>query len=433
MTELASDPVDTIAAMLDRGDDDAAFATLLAAFGWPAGKALPATELPRWLAIVAALAARREIAPLVEVATEAVRDPDSPDRLYDLGYALIDVGAPTVAASVLWHCLALVGQSEEVVCELVSALESSMDYDDAFRVLEEHAALRQQSFMCRYLHAFNATMTGRLDVVRDTVRALAPDTPEHAPMAQRIAAFVERADRLAGISPLDAFDLRGWHYVLAGGVLLHQSPYGFDSPMHGRYAWLRDSYARVAFGVARLAELARDMTLECVYAPPGRDHEILAIAVSQRLGLPHMPWPRVGVPAPGLVVIYDLADLAPGDVARLAERRANQIVFAHATPWTVDNPVAPDVTTLLHQSLVAPWGESMIVATSGEVTQGPPDERPAELIAQEILATPPLEGDELAADQPERYAALIARVWPPPPGPRARLWAGGPVASSRFT
>ena len=33
-------------------------------------------------------------------------------------------------------------------------------------------------------------------------------------------------------------------------------------------------------------------------------------------------------------------------------------LFAHARPWTHDSPVAPDVTTLLYQSLVPPWGET---------------------------------------------------------------------------
>src|SRR4030095_8380430 len=126
------------------------------------------------LELVGKLAARRGAQPLADLAGAAVRDPDSPDRLYDLGYALIDAGAPAVAATVLWRCLALVGDSEEVVCELVSALESALAYDDACSVLQEHAALRARSFLCRYLYAFNATMIGRLEILRETMPLLAP-------------------------------------------------------------------------------------------------------------------------------------------------------------------------------------------------------------------------------------------------------------------
>lgn len=423
-----------IAELVSQGEDQAAFARLRAAFGWPAGKEIATSELPRWLGQLAELAARRGADPLAEITADVARDPENPDLLFDLGYALIDAGAPAVAATVLWRCVTLVGESEEVVCELVSALESALAYGDAFAVLHEHAALRERSFLCRYLYGFNATMSGQLEVARELVPALAPATPEEETMRTTLAGFVDRADRIAGVSPLDARDLRGWHYVLTGGILVHQSPYGFDEPMHGRYAWLGDSHARIATGLARLAKLAGGMQLECVYAPPGRGHEVMAHAVSKRLGLPIVPWPAVGVPAPGLVVLYDLADLAPADVGRLQQRRPDQIVFAHASPWTEDSPVAPDVTTLLYQSIVAPWGETMVVdPDTREVKTSPPDDRPPEQIADDILASPGLDGAELEAEQLDRLDALVARVWPLPVGSRARLWAGGPVPSNRFT
>ena len=428
-----TDPAADIAALLAAGDDRGAFDQLRAALGWPAGKAIPAAELPRWLALVAQLATRRGAQPLAELAGAAVRDPDSPDRLYDLGYALIDAGAPAIAAAVLWRCLALVGDSEEVVCELISALESAMAYPDAVAVLEGHAALRARSFLCQYLYAFNAAMSGRLDVTRSALAQLAPDSAETSALRDTIHGICERADRVAGACPLDARDLRGWHYVLTGGLVTHQSPYGFDGPMHGRYAWLADSLPRIATGLDRLTALVGPLALPCVYAPPGRDHEIVARAASQRLGLPLAPWPAVGVPAPGLVVMYDLAELPTGDVARLIQRRPDQIVFAHASPWTVDSPLAPDVTTLLYQTLVPPWGARAIVdAETREVSQSDPDDRPAVAIASELADSPGLDDAELGADQPTRWAELVARTWPPAPGQRSRLWAGGPVPSSRF-
>lgn len=426
--------IDVIERTIAAGDDRAAFARLSEALGWPAGKAIDAGELPRWLAAVGELAARRGAESLANLASEVVRDPDSPDRLYDLGYILIDAGAPAIAATVLWRCLALVGESEEVVCELVSALESALAYPDAFAILDGHPALRARSFLCRYLHAFNAAMSGRLAVARETLPILAPGAPQEAQMAAAIEAIVGRAARLDGAAPLDDRDLRGWHYVLTGGLLVHQSPYGFDEPMHGRYAWLQDSLARVATGLDRLGALVGGLRLPCVYAPPGRDHEILGRAASARLGLPLAPWPAVGVPAPGLVVMYDLAELAPVDAQRLAQRRPDQVVFAHASPWTHDSPVAPDVTTLLYQSLVAPWGEAMTIdPETRAVRTAEPDARPPEVIAGELAASPVLDEAELAADQPARWAALVGRAWPPPPGgARSRLWAGGPVPSSRF-
>src|SRR5690606_13938114 len=135
-------------------------------------------------------------------------------------------------------------------------------------------------------------------------------------------------------------------------------------------------HARVATGIVRLAPLVRSIAAPCVYAPPGRDHEILARAVAARLGLPLAPWPAVGVPAPGLVVAYDLAELSADDLARLATRRPDQLFYAHASPWTRDAPVAPDVTTVLYEALVPSWGETIVAdPATGEVTRTPADAR----------------------------------------------------------
>jgi hypothetical protein len=428
-----TDDTAAIAALIAAGEDRAAFDQLRTGLGWPTGKAIAPDDLPRWLALLAEIATRRGADPLAKLANAVVRDPDSPDRLYDLGYALIDAGAPAIAAAILWRCLALVGDSEEVVCELISALESALAYPDAVAVLEDHAALRARSFLCRYLYAFNAAMSGRLDVTRAVLAQLEPDSDETAALRETIRGICARADRVAGIATLDARDLRGWHYVLTGGLVLHQSPYGFAEPMHGRYAWLADSLPRVATGLDRLARLVAPLALPCVYAPPGRDHEIVAHAAGQRLGIPVAPWPAVGIPAPGLVVLYDLAGLPSGDLARLVQRRPDQIVFAHASPWTTDSPLAPDVTTLLYQTIVPPWGAHTIVdPETQQVSEAAPDDRPALAIAAELAASAGLDDTELAADEPARWAALIGRVWPPEPGPRSRLWAGGPVPSSRF-
>src|SRR5213075_2029142 len=124
------------------------------------------------------------------------------------------------------------------------------------------------------------------DIVRATLPSLAPISADTEKLHATIAGIVERADRVAGASALDTKDLRGWHYVLTGGLVTHLSPYGFDEPMHGRFAWLADSLPRVAYGIDRLAQLIQPLALPCVYAPEGRDHEILAEAVARRTGLP---------------------------------------------------------------------------------------------------------------------------------------------------
>src|SRR5580704_2740807 len=122
------DEVASIAELIAKGEDPAAFARLRDQLGWPHGCELSDADLPRYLELLGDLAARRDGQILADLASAVREDPDSPDRLYDLGYALIDAGAPAIAASLLWRCLRLVGDSEEVICELVSALESALAY-----------------------------------------------------------------------------------------------------------------------------------------------------------------------------------------------------------------------------------------------------------------------------------------------------------------
>jgi hypothetical protein len=406
--------LDEITELFVAGELPAALGRVRARLEWPRGKQLAPGELPAWIAMLARVADHHELRELSELARAVVHDPDSPDRLYELGYALIDGGAPAIAATVLWRCLALVGGSEEVVCELVSALESALAYEDAFAVLEAQPTLRARSFLCAYLYAFNAAMTGRLNVTRAARAALHVDAPEHETMRTTIEAMCARADQVAGACPLDVRDLRGWHYVLTGGLLLHRSPWGVDE-MCGRYGWLRDSVDLVAFGLDRLVALFGEAPPPCVYAPPGRRHDILARALAARLGVPQAPWPAIGVPAPGLIALYDLADLPASDLTRLVQRRPGQILFAHASPWTRDSPIAPDVTTLLYELLEPAWDDE------GD---------PAALAAQ--LAARPAD-PEVVDEASQTWVALAERTWPlSAPATRSRLWAGGPVISNRF-
>jgi len=210
--------------------------------------------------------------------------------------------------------------------------------------------------------------------------------------------------------------LRGWQYVLTGTLLAHQSPYGFDEPMHGRYAWLQDSVARIKTGLERVAPLARAIAAPCVYALPGRASEIVAGALATLLDVPLAPWPAIGIPD-GVIVAYDLAEI-PGDaLSRLSQRKEGQLFYAHASPWTRDCPVAPDVTTLLYESIVEPWE---------------PDGGAPEALAADIIGSPGLDAEDLTCDEPERWQLLVATAWPALPGQRARFWAGGPVSSNRF-
>ena len=401
---------------------------------YPIAAPLPPAQLAEALALLARIVDALGDLELGGALARAAGDVHDPDALYDAGYALIDSGLPAIAATVLARCLEVVPGSEDVVTELSAALERCLRYGDAQKLLEAHPHLIASSFLCRYLLAYNAAMAGDLATTRAHAALLVPDDDNQRVMAGRITGFVARADRVAPVTPLDGVDLRGWHYVLTGGVLAHRSPYGFDEPMHGRYAWLQDSIARVKTGLDRLREAlaAWEIAVPVVYAPPGRDHEIVGLAAAKLFGVELAPWPAVGVPAPGLVAIYDL-DGVGRELERLVERRAGQIVYAHACPWTHDGPVAPEVAMLLYQTLTAPWGARLVVdREQGGTRSVEPDARDASAIADEIVASPGLDGDEASCDDPAAWTQLVRAAGPPAPGRRERLWAGSPVTSSKF-
>jgi hypothetical protein len=422
---------DAALAHLAAGDAEEAFHEHRWALWYPAR--LDDAEFADALGVLSRILVAMQHVELAEACARGSVAPRDPDALYELGYRLIEDGLPAIAATVLARALEVAPGVERLVTELVAALERLLRYADARDLLAAHPALRASSFLCRYLYAYDAAMSGELTLTRAVAPSLVASNETEAFMAARIEAILARADRIAGRAALDDWDLRGWHHVLTGGILLHRSAHGFEEAMRGRFAWLQDDHARIRAGLERLRAVlaAWGIAPPCVYAPPGRDHAIVGAAAARLLELPLAPWPEVGVPAPGLVVAYDLARVEWRDLSRLVERPAGQLLYAHGSHWTEDGPVTPDVTMLLHQELTPPWGARLVV-DGGAVTQAASDERDAAVLADEVVAAAPLDEAELAHDDLPGLDALVAAAGPPAPGRRERLWAGSPVPSNRF-
>lgn len=418
---------------LHEGDAEGAWRHLRAHVSYP--RLVPVADLEDALTVLPSIFVALGARALAERTAEASLAPADPERLYALGYQLIEDGLPPLAVTVLARGVELAPDSEALVTELVAALESQLAYRDAARVLAARPALVDGSFLCRYLLAFDSIMSGDLATAREVMPRLVPAEHAQERMAARVQAMLARADRATAHAPLGDRDLRAWHEVITGGLLLHRSPYGFDAPMHGRYAWLQDSWALVRHGLERLRDVLRAWGWEppCVYAPPGREHEAMAAAAATILGVPQAPWPAVGAPAPGLVVAYDLATVAPRELERLAQRRRDQVLHAHVTIWTEDAPVAAETTTLLAQRVVPPWERQLSIdPATGEARESAEDPRDADALAAEILAAPPPSDDATACDDVPGLLDLARVAGMPEPGPRERCWAGSPVPSNRF-
>ncbi|MFC5746084.1 hypothetical protein [Actinomadura rugatobispora] len=378
-------------------------------------------------------AARSGFDDLREAAAAVAADPARPQTLYAFGHACVERGVSFLAVPALRSALTMAPRSTAVLNELVAALEDEVRHAEAVTVLDEHTAILRP-WPDRYLVAYNALMAGDLARATGEAERLSVPKDDHwLPARDRLARMLARAHAIRAVSPLDAKDLRGWHFVLSGGVLATLSPYGFDAGMTGRYAYMGDGYGgcRRSLDRLRLILAAAGREPKVIGLLPDRSSHILGLAAARVLGLPAEPF------APGrpdtLVVAYNLNET---DVSELWERTPGQVLFEHATCWTTPAPVSADVSGFLHQAVTEPWGEGLRQGTDGSLQRIPPDERPVEELADEIVQAAPLLDEGDGATPPDRdealhhLVALIRDHWLS--GPRSRVRSPGPVPSSRF-
>lgn len=122
------------------------------------------------------------------------------------------------------------------------------------------------------------------------------------------------------------------------------------------------------------------------------------------------------------MVAFTLAAVDPDRIEGLREA-PRQLLLEHATCWTDPPAIAADVTTLLHQLVVAPW------------EGGAADDRPDQEVADDVLSAPSDAAQQAVHDQEAVLADFVRGVnarWAQGDRPRNRVWSPGPVRSSRF-
>jgi len=425
-SEDATAELAAAAELVDRGDVGAAIRRL---HGAAEGVSLP--ELAR---VVGRAAAASGFDDLTAASSAVATDPDDPSALYDFGYACIERGVSFLAVPALRAALVLAPGRMGVLTELVTALEDESRHAEAVRVLEAHEPLLRP-WPDRYLLVFNSVMAGDLETADRHLRQLpAPDDERWAWANDRVHGMLVRAALAAPATPLDGRDLRGWHYVLNGGVLATLSPYGLDEGMNGRWAFLQDGYDACRLGLQRLRSVltTASVATDTVSLLPDRASRALALAAATVLDRTAVEW------EPGrtntVVVAYQLDGIDPAVLDELRHRPPGQVLTEHATCWTQPPQVAPDVSGLLCQAIVPPWGEALRVQADGSVGRSEPDDRPAEALADEILQAELRPEGSDDADE-ERLAAFVGAIrsgWPMDAAERDRMRSAGPVPSSRF-
>ena len=347
--------------------------------------------------------------------------------LYEFGRFCHRRGLSFVAVPALREAVRRDPDAEDLLIGLVFSLRAEGLHAEAVGALLKRGQRLDRRL--RRILALEALLAGRLPLAREQFALLPPDD-----RSADLRGMLARAD-VTG-SPLDEQDLRGWHFALTGGILGSLSPYAWDAGMAGRWAYLGDSVELCRHGLHRLGVIlaAAGLRPSSVSLLPDRDSEILGHAAAQLFGLPAVPYEPSR--ADTLVVAYELGEANPKLVETLRTRAPGQLLFEHASCWTDPAPVWADVSTLLAQFVVRPWGEHHRYPDGAEPVLVPADTRTAEDIAAEIVrasAAAPSGDGFTPADPDEELAAFVAAVagrWRE--GERIRLDPSGPVPSNRF-
>jgi hypothetical protein len=381
----------------------------------------PALDASSWGDAVRMLAtAMTSVDGTVEAAAAcATASTDDTGALHMFGHALVGARRPDLAVAILARAHAL-APGREPLAELVTALELLGRNREAIAALDASPDLVAGDALLTYLRAFNAMLVADVDAARALLPRLQASTDERIQfMAGRIARMVARYDGLVGLAPVPPNDLRRWHYVTTGGVLLlaHRLGRTWDTP------------SRVKASVESLASVidAVALVVPTILYPPDRTSEILARVCAATLDRPAQPW--YGGDEQGLLVVYDQRSLIPELRAPLRHHRPGQPLFMQATEHTTEQPVTGDVLTYFYEFNTSPWGPGLTPDFQTlDTTAAPIDE----LVCTTIVAKPdPAQADTKAL----REFLTDLRDLPPAAAPalgcssgqREPSWVGSPV------
>jgi len=359
------------------------------------------------------------------LALDAARAPEEALPLHALARVLLEDRLPALAATMLARARSIAPESERVTASFATALGGIMRHAEARDALRAVPKVLEKSPRCRGLLALHTLMTGELEEARAIVAAL-PGEASAVAEVDAVRGMLARADAVRGEVSLDKRDLRGWHFVVNGGILLHLCPF---SGMNGRYVWLQDSPGRMLDGVRRLAVVLEAWQAKAprVFVLPDRDSAVLAHAAASVLRAPVEYWPQGGSTKPGLVVAYDLATLRPTVRAEISQHRHGQPLLVHASCWTTDAFPTGDFTTLLHQTNTSPFRSRPIADFDADTKR----------MATEVLESSP--ESSVVDDYPSlvKLARAATKLTGPygagafrTEGPRRIQLAGSPVARS---
>jgi tetratricopeptide (TPR) repeat protein len=298
-----------------------------------------------------------------QVLERVLDSPDDARALYELGYRLVAAGRPDVGAAFLRRCHEAAPENELVEYELGYALFSARSYREACDLLEaaigkgelspsEHAEalllLCEASVYANRLEAAHAAL--------DRTRGVEL-SDEQSARADALALLLGRASASGDLARLD---LRGWHFVQHGGILLRLVDESeVEGARGGRLLDASPGYGFTAAMVKLGALLLTRLGLRYEHVFAGSDLSVpLAVAAARLLGAEASPFDPESL-EPGLIVAKNLDELRQHQ-ERLGERGEIDL-FCLQLDWTRNQSLTPDVVGYLARHSHLPWEARPIV------------------------------------------------------------------------
>jgi len=322
-----------------------------------------AAALDFWVRSISAEATTNGTEPeqirLADLLTELGDKPNNVALLVGLSSAMNQFGAAGIGAMFLTRALRISPNVAQIRDDLALMLMNMREYATAANILQAAADYLASHPTGRYILVRALLWQGKIDEASAQWQlAVAPQDAYEAHFYEESAGFMQRLDAYRTRCAIDDKDLRGWHFVLTGGILLHLSPAGREI-MNGRYGMLFDNASLQLECIQRAAALltACNKPVASVFALPDHDSQVFAAAVAGFLSCPVKLWPQDGTDEAGLIIAYSLNQIDPEILATLATHRSGQLFWAHSCSWITSIPVTPDLVSLLAEHNLSPWSE----------------------------------------------------------------------------
>ena len=321
------------------------------------------------------------------------RAPQDAEALYNLGYHLVDQTRPDVAVALFERGLRSNPaplQADALRREMAYAQFANRDFESCLRSLgaieTELELAESERLDLHLLQAETALYLHRRDLslrYLEQAEEIIPGDGQRARM-DALHALIGRSRHWPQLSEAD---LRAWHFIQTGGVLLKTAGgYFEDGSRAGRYDMLDLRPDMVAFLLQRLIHLFERLNIDVeTIIPTGPVAAPLAEALARRMGRTFVEHLVDRADRTALIVSAGAGELEPLS-AGFVHHRPGLHLFSLNLDWNRDNAVLPEVVGVLARRTFLPWETRYAMdPDTHEMREIPGDERPASVIGAELI------------------------------------------------